>query len=202
MGRKRKVDRSQVTVSTSVSHPAWLRDEMDKYDDVSWSDAAREGIERRLAQLSSGENGRLSHDAAISRLRTSRKELEGMPRDLGRETGTTWALNTASFDDLTRLERRSRAFDWEKFETDFESLPKDYPDEDEPYRHVDLFFLSEMFPERFDFTNPAMAESTCRRFWQDFPNELDESDRRSIAFLKGFVEGANSTWAGLKNDVL
>lgn len=81
--------------------PLELQAEMDKYPDQLWSSAAREGIDRRLAQLSAPPPE--PEHPGMARLRKQKEDKYAEEYRAGYIAGEDWALETSHYITLNAL---------------------------------------------------------------------------------------------------
>ena len=123
----------------NISVPVELKDRMAAASEsnvINWSDAARWGIESRLASL---ERVRSDQTAAITRLRASKLQAEQQDAMKGRADGRDWAVRFADYRALRRLQasvRRSQDLSWDCLRKAVD--PYDEHSDDEVSAH--LFF--------------------------------------------------------------
>ena len=158
---------------TTISLSDALKAEMDAVGgEVNWSalaaDAFLAEINKLKARKAATEGKKM--DAAIDRLRKSKKIFIDGARDRGHADGTTWAMEDAEYGELKRL-----ADSWPNVETTETADAHGAPG---------VFLGMVLEPdERAD----RMA---INDFWVNLGKDSDDQDEYSSDYWDGFVEGA------------
>lgn len=158
---------------TTISIPDDLKRRMDRVKDpVNWSGVASEAFERKLTELTINRREK-TMEAAIARLRASKRESGLDYFALGHARGTEWAKHTAEYAELRRLER----FDVVDMLDHF-SKPTNTE-----FSWAELLALKALPGPQ------AHTRSDAADFWERVGVE-DKEQLRSAEFLHGFVKGA------------
>jgi len=169
---------------TTISITDDLKRRMDRVrEPVNWSAVAAEAFERKLGDIAQNKQERVSMEAVIARLRASKNERGLDEFALGEARGTEWAMKTAEYAELSRLEKHFDVTDMlEHFSRPGSALG---------------------WAERLAFTTLPMGllgqhtGQDAAEFWER-AGVLEQRHLKSAEFLRGFVHGAMAIFEQVK----
>lgn len=170
---------------TTITVPRDLKRRMKVVRDyVNWSSVACSAFEAKLTELSKQAESKTMQDV-VERLRNLKEEQARNPSSRSGETeGRNWAMNTATPDQLERLE----VFRSQKSSAEWNGL----------------FATEEGWRELARQIEPTTAAKTPggrgkeKSFWRGI---IDESQISDIAFFRGFSDGALAVWREVRDQL-
>jgi len=149
-----------------------LKKRMDRVKGPNWSELACNAFERKLGELAE-KKGKKAMADVIQRLRASKIEADSEPRGMGE----SWARDTASAEELDRLERFAASLaqgDWVTGDGDAFTLAERVFFSLEPINNGD--------------------QRAAKDFWE-FLGEGEPND----LFVSAFVQGARNVWRQVRD---
>ena len=169
---------------TSISVPAGLKARMDAVGEpVNWSAVACRAFEQTLAEITT-RRGVMDMKDMLARLRASKLQHQDENSRIGLKSGQAWAIQSAEFAELQRLEDSLEGMDVEEW-VEPGVLPC-------AYGPGELF----VFTIRPDADGDRQQAS---EFWELI---LDDTRRAyDLGFMRGFITGALEAWNQVKEDL-
>jgi len=168
-----------MSVRTTISLPDELKARMDAVEEpVNWSAEAAKCFEKLLGALAAKKQEKDMSDV-IARLKASKMESEDQETTHGFEVGRQWAESQASYAELKRAARFLDGVAW--------GMPWDAYG---PGVHAGCAILGED-PDR----------QVGEEFWERVGIESADMLYGDDAFVRGFLEGAESVWDAVQDQL-
>jgi hypothetical protein len=188
------------SVRTTISIPASLKARMDAVDEpINWSAVAATAFERRLAEVIT-KRGAKDMQEVLARLRASKAKAVNQTLSLGIAMGERWAKQTASWDQLRRLDDSFLQLGQDMVES---VIREEYPNSGSSVEPWQIIFNwtaddSLMHDRTAAITFWSMVDESLK-FWH--PTGLGSGTPFAADFLIGFVEGALKIWIEVKDQL-
>jgi hypothetical protein len=174
---------------TTITIPQGLKAQMDALEEsVNWSAVACRAFKQKLAEVIS-QRGVKDIDDVVARLRASKQTVQEGRHKEGFEDGQRWAKQSASADELERLERmrdsvRDYEWDW-LFSTDDRNFGR-------------FTFFRTIHGADHDYDR---CESDLQEFWLNAAGDDYEALTADGEYLRSFANGALDVWDEVKDQL-